>query len=71
MKILHTSDWHIGHLLKGESREEEHKKFFEWLINLIKIEKIDILLVAGDIFDVANPSNSALKLYYDFLFSLK
>ena len=71
MKILHTSDWHIGQLLKGESREEEHKKFFEWLINLIKIEKIDILLVAGDIFDVANPSNSALKLYYDFLFSLK
>jgi exonuclease SbcD len=71
MKILHTSDWHIGQIFKGESREEEHKKFFEWLRNVIEKENIDILIVAGDIFDVTNPSNSALKLYYDFLFSLK
>jgi len=71
MKILHTSDWHIGQTFKGESREEEHKKFFKWLRDVIKEENIDILIVAGDIFDVANPSNKALKLYYDFLFSLK
>jgi len=71
MKILHTSDWHIGQIFKGESREEEHRKFFEWLRNVIEKENIDILIVAGDIFDVTNPSNSALKLYYDFLFSLK
>ena len=70
MKILHTSDWHIGQIFKGESREEEHRKFFEWLRNVIEKENIDILIVAGDIFDVTNPSNSALKLYYDFLFSL-
>ena len=67
MKILHTSDWHLGINFKGRSFEEVHKNFLEWLIETIKKEKIDVLIVAGDIFDSYNPSNYALKMYHSFL----
>lgn len=67
MKILHTSDWHIGVRLYNSDLETEHRLFFDWLIQTLINEKIDILIVAGDIFDVAFPSNSALKLYYQVL----
>jgi exonuclease SbcD len=67
MKILHTSDWHIGQKFMGKSREEEHKAFFSWLYEIIKKENIDVLVVAGDIFDTGNPPNYALELYYNFL----
>jgi len=67
MKILHTSDWHIGQKLHGHDREEEHQLFFNWLINTINTHQVDVLLVSGDIFDVGFPANSALKLYYTFL----
>ena len=67
MKILHTSDWHLGHKLYSNFREEEHEIFFDWLVDTINNEKIDVLLVAGDIFDVAFPSNQALTLYYKSL----
>ncbi len=70
MKILHTSDWHIGQKLHGNDREEEHRLFFDWLKQIINEQKVDVLLVAGDVFDVGFPSNSALKLYYNFLTSL-
>ena len=74
MKILHTSDWHIGQKFMGKSREEEHKAFLSWLYKIIKKENIDVLIVAGDIFDTGNPPNYALELYYNFLkelFSIK
>ena len=67
MKILHTSDWHLGINFKGRSFEEVHKKFLEWLIDTIKKENIDVLIVAGDIFDSYNPPNYALKMYHSFL----
>jgi len=67
MKILHTSDWHLGINVKGRSFEDVHKNFLEWLIDLIKKENIDILIVAGDIFDSYNPPNYALKMYHNFL----
>ena len=67
MKILHTSDWHLGNIFKGRNRITEHKQFFEWLLNIIEEEKIDILIVAGDIFDTSNPPNYALKMYHNFL----
>lgn len=70
MKILHTSDWHIGQRLHGNDRDEEHRLFFDWLIDQITTLQVDALLIAGDIFDVGFPSNSALKLYYTFLTSL-
>ena len=67
MKILHTSDWHIGQKFMGKSREREHKAFFSWLFETIKEQKIDVLIVAGDIFDTGTPPNYALELYYNFL----
>jgi exonuclease SbcD len=67
MKVLHTSDWHLGKRLLHHERTEEHQHFLNWLLEVIKCEKVDLLLVAGDIFDTGAPSNTALKQYYDFL----
>lgn len=67
MRILHTSDWHLGHLLYQQKRDEEHRMFLEWLLELIRIERVELLLVAGDIFDTGFPSNYALEMYYSFL----
>lgn len=67
MKILHTSDWHIGKQLHKYDLSADLELFFEWLIDYIKTEKIDVLLVSGDIFDQANPSQAAYKQYYDLL----
>ena len=67
MKLLHTSDWHVGQKFMGKSREDEHKAFLSWLCEIIKQENIDVLIVAGDIFDTGNPPNYALELYYNFL----
>ncbi len=67
MKILHTADWHIGQNFLNKDREEEFILFFDWLIETIQNQQIDLLIVAGDIFDVGYPSNSALQLYYRFL----
>jgi len=67
MKILHTSDWHLGQNFMGKSREEEHQAFFVWLLKTIESNNITILIVAGDIFDTTTPPNYALELYYNFL----
>jgi len=67
MKILHTSDWHLGRLLYNQKRYDEFGSFLEWLHDFIIKENIDILLVAGDIFDTTTPSNRAQELYYGFL----
>jgi len=70
MKIVHTSDWHLGQNFKNRTREQEHKEFFLWLENLIIEEKIDMLIVSGDIFDTTNPPKYALTLYHDFLIKI-
>ncbi|MBQ7578798.1 MAG: exonuclease SbcCD subunit D C-terminal domain-containing protein [Synergistaceae bacterium] len=70
MRILHTSDWHIGRKLKDKDRSDEFIKFFKWLNDLISSEKIDVLLVAGDIFDNTTPSIQAQNIYYSFLTEL-
>ena len=67
MKILHTSDWHIGRTLYGRKRYEEFEAFLTWLAETIQQNKIDALLVAGDVFDTSAPSNRAQELYYRFL----
>lgn len=67
MKILHTSDWHIGKQLHKYDLSEDMELFFNWLIEYIEKENIDVLLVSGDIFDQANPSQAAYKQYYDLL----
>ncbi len=67
MKILHTSDWHLGRSLYGRKRYDEFSAFLDWLSNTIQEESVDALLVAGDLFDTSTPSNKAQKLYYRFL----
>ncbi len=67
MKILHTSDWHIGRLLYGRNRYDEFSAFLDWLAALINKEGIHALLVSGDIFDTNTPSNRSQELYYRFL----
>ncbi|OAN14251.1 exonuclease sbcCD subunit D [Photobacterium jeanii] len=67
MKILHTSDWHLGHQLHGYSRDFEHQAFLDWLADTLEQHQIDALLVAGDIFDTANPPASAWRMLYRFL----
>jgi exonuclease SbcD len=67
MKILHTSDWHLGSSLCGHKRYEEYEKFTLWLDEIIREEQIDAVLIAGDIFDTGTPANRALELYYQFL----
>ena len=64
MRILHTADWHIGQTLNGWSRDHEHRAFLNTLCDVIKAERIDVLLVAGDVFDGINPSGDAQRLLY-------
>jgi len=71
MKIIHTSDLHIGHSVNGIDRSEEFREFFEWFEKEVDSHRPDAVIVAGDIFDVYFPSNEAIKQYYDFLLSLK
>jgi len=70
VKILHTSDWHLGQNFMGKSRESEHLAFLNWLLKVVKKENVDLLIVAGDIFDTNTPPNYALELYYNFLTKL-
>ena len=66
MRLLHTSDWHLGHNLFGRKRTEEFSAFLSWLKNLMNEKGVDVLLVSGDIFDTTTPSNQAQELYYEF-----
>lgn len=67
MKLLHTSDWHIGRALHNRKRYDEFEAFLNWLAEVIDHENIDVILVAGDVFDNTTPSNRAQELYYRFL----
>lgn len=67
LRILHTSDWHLGQTLYEKRREEEHELFLLWLRDQLREWKVDVLIVAGDVFDSGNPPSSALSQYYQFL----
>lgn len=67
MRLLHTSDWHLGQTLHNFDRTYEHACFLEWLVETLAAESIDVLLIAGDIFDNANPSAAAHRQLYRFL----
>ncbi|MQL53035.1 exonuclease subunit SbcD [Desulfofundulus thermobenzoicus] len=67
MRFLHTSDWHLGRTLEGRSRQEEQEEFLRELCRLVRDERIDVVLVAGDVFDAFNPPASAEQLFYDAL----
>lgn len=67
IRLLHTADWHLGHTLRGQSRQEEHRRFLDWLLDVLVSHRPDALLVAGDVFDSANPPTTAIKAYFEFL----
>lgn len=67
IRVLHTADWHLGKTLHDQDRTEEHTHFLNFLLQTIKDDKIDTLIIAGDIFDSTNPPPTALRLYYEFL----
>ena len=67
LKIIHTADWHLGQTFFGYDREEEHDAFLSWLVEALVEHEADVLLVSGDVFDVANPSASAQRRFYGFL----
>lgn len=67
MKVLHTSDWHLGQQFYEHDRREEHTAFFTWLLTTLKEQQIDLLLVAGDIYHTATPSASAENQLYQFI----
>lgn len=69
-RILHTADWHLGKLLNDQSRDQEHGLFLEWLLEVVKGHEIDAIVLAGDVFDTANPPQTALSRYYDFVSAL-
>lgn len=67
IRILHTADWHLGQTFFGYDRTEEHEHFLTWLAATIKEQHIDALLLAGDVFDVSNPSAASQRLFYRFI----
>ena len=67
MKILHTADWHIGQLFHEYDRTYEHQQFLNWLIDNLRDEQVDVLLISGDVFDLSNPSAASIKMFYSFL----
>lgn len=70
MKIIHTSDWHIGQQLYGYDRTEDHLDFFRQLKDICSEELPDALLVSGDIFDVSSPSAASMRMFTDFVLDL-
>lgn len=70
MKLLHTADWHLGKRLHQHDLSEDHRLFFDWLLETIRERQIDWLLIAGDLFDTAFPPTEATTLYYEFLHRL-
>src|SRR6516164_2763119 len=67
LRIIHTSDWHLGQTFIQKSRIEEHQLFIDWLLQTMETENIDAIIIAGDIFDVSNPSIEEINKYHYFL----
>ena len=71
MRILHTADWHLGHNLRDHARTAEHAYFLNWLVATVVERRVDALLIAGDVFDGANPPPIAWRMWFEFLGKLK
>ena len=67
MRIIHTSDWHLGQYFYGKSRANEHQQFLHWLITQVKAHETNAIIVAGDIFDTATPPSYARQMYFNFI----
>jgi DNA repair protein SbcD/Mre11 len=71
MKLLHTSDWHVGKGLKGISRTEEHREVLSEVIRIAKAEQVDMAIVAGDLFDSSAPTPEASAVVFEALLALR
>ena len=71
MKILHTSDWHLGQSFFTKSRKEEHQGFIDWLLQQVAAEQVDAVLIAGDIFDTGTPPSYAREMYNQFVVDMQ
>ncbi|MDQ0255167.1 exonuclease SbcD [Evansella vedderi] len=65
MRLLHTADWHLGRTLEGRDRLPEHEQFFDELLEIVEDQKVDAVLMAGDVFDSVNPPAKAEELFYE------
>ncbi len=71
MRIIHTSDWHLGQNFYSKSRAAEHDAFLRWLLTTAEAERVDAIIVAGDIFDTGSPPSYARELYNRFVVNLQ
>lgn len=71
MRLLHTSDWHLGQHFMGKTREAEHRAFLAWLVEQVRAHAVDAVLVAGDVFDTGAPPSYARELYNHFIVELR
>lgn len=71
MRILHTSDWHLGQNFYSKSRAAEHQAFLDWLLETAQSQQVDAIIVAGDIFDTGSPPSYARELYNRFVVNLQ
>ncbi|MFC6378199.1 exonuclease subunit SbcD [Tatumella terrea] len=71
MKIIHTSDWHLGQFFYSRSRAKEHQAFLDWLLSQITLHQVNALIVAGDIFDTGSPPSYAREMYNQFIVELQ
>ncbi len=71
MRIIHTSDWHLGQSFFTKNRAAEHREFLRWLVEQVTDNQVDALIVAGDIFDSGSPPSYARELYNRFVVDLQ
>ncbi|MFV9684439.1 exonuclease subunit SbcD [Pseudomonas sp. NY15367] len=71
LRILHTSDWHLGQHFMGKTRQAEHQAFCAWLLQQVRTHEVDVLLIAGDVFDTGSPPSYAREQYYRLIVDLR
>jgi len=71
LRVLHTSDWHLGQHFMGKTRQAEHQAFCAWLLEQVRAHQVDVLLIAGDVFDTGSPPSYAREQYYRLVVDLR
>lgn len=71
MRLIHTSDWHLGQYFFNKSRKDEHQAFLSWLLQQVDHHQVDAIVVAGDIFDTGSPPSYARQMYNQFIVDLQ
>lgn len=71
LRVLHTSDWHLGQHFMGKTRQAEHQAFCAWLLEQVRAHQVDVLLIAGDVFDTGAPPSYAREQYYRLVVELR